>query len=132
VLVNQFRYPTLAKGPGWLTEIVAGGLDADETPESAIAREVREETGHEVHELEPIATFFASPGGCSERVFLYYGEIDGAERTAAPKGRLGVGDEDIQVVERTAAELWDDLRAGRLQDAKTIIALLWLKTQGLP
>jgi ADP-ribose pyrophosphatase len=26
VLVNQFRYPTLEKGPGWVDEIVAGGL----------------------------------------------------------------------------------------------------------
>ena len=29
VLVNQFRYPTLGKGPGWMDEIVAGGLRED-------------------------------------------------------------------------------------------------------
>lgn len=124
VLVDQFRYPTYSKGPGWLTEIVAGGLDDDETPEAAIVREVREETGYEVESLEPIATFYVSPGGSSERVLLYYGEVSG---TAKASAELGVGDEDIAVVEQSPAELWDAFLSGEQQDAKTIIALLWLR-----
>ena len=124
VLVNQFRYPTHEKGPGWITEIVAGGLREGESPEAAIAREVREETGYEVENLRPITTFYVSPGGTSERVLLYYGEVSEATRVAAGEG-LGVGDEDIRVIETTPAELWDDTLAGRQQDAKTIIALLW-------
>jgi ADP-ribose pyrophosphatase len=105
VLVDQFRYPTWEKGPGRLREIVAGGLEEGETPEAAVRREVREETGHDPVTLHPILTFYVSPGG------------------------RGVGDEDIRVVERAAEELWQDLAAGRLQDAKTIIALLWLRTR---
>jgi nudix-type nucleoside diphosphatase (YffH/AdpP family) len=124
VLVNQFRYPTHEKGPGWITEIVAGGLREGESPESAITREVREETGYEVENLRPITTFYVSPGGTSERVLLFYGEVSEATRVAAGEG-LGVGDEDIRVIETTPAELWDDTLAGRQQDAKTIIALLW-------
>lgn len=124
VLVNQFRYPTYEKGPGWITEIVAGGLREGESPEAAIAREVREETGYEVENLRPITTFYVSPGGTSERVLLYYGEVSEATQVAAGEG-LGVGDEDIRVIEITPAELWDDTLAGRQQDAKTIIALLW-------
>jgi ADP-ribose pyrophosphatase len=126
LLVEQFRYPTLAKGPGWLTEIVAGGVD-DESPEEAIVREVREETGYEVEKLQHVSTFYVSPGGTSERVILYYGEVTGrAERSAG----LSVGDEDIQVVQRSPEAVWQEFLSGELQDAKTIIALLWLRDRG--
>ncbi len=124
VLVNQFRYPTHEKGPGWLTEIVAGGLRADETPEDAIVREIHEETGHRVDNLRPVSTFYVSPGGTSERVVLFYGEVGGGDVAGAS---FGTGaDEDIRVVEVGISELWDSFLAGSLQDAKTIIALLWL------
>jgi len=79
---------------------------------------------YEVENLRPITTFYVSPGGTSERVLLFYGEVSEATRVAAGEG-LGVGDEDIRVIETTPAELWDDTLAGRQQDAKTIIALLW-------
>jgi ADP-ribose pyrophosphatase len=127
VMVNQFRYPTLAKGPGWITEIVAGGLDDDETPEAAIAREVREETGYDVAHLEPVATFYVSPGGTSERILLYYGEVEG--RPHREESDLGVGDEDIRIVEMSQADLWEDFVAGKLVDAKTIVALMWLRSR---
>jgi nudix-type nucleoside diphosphatase (YffH/AdpP family) len=126
VLVNQFRYPTYEKGSGWLTEIVAGGVD-DESPEEAIVREVREETGCDVENLAHISTFYVSPGGTSERVILYYGEIAGFDgRTSG----LGVGDEDIQVIEKSPEALWQEFLSGHLRDAKTIIALLWLRERG--
>ncbi len=126
VMINQFRYPTLEKGPGWLDEIVAGSLPENETPEACIVREVREETGYEVENLQTIATFYMSPGGTSERVLLYYGEVSGEpEKTEG----LGVGDEDIRVTEMSSSELWQSFLDGRLQDAKTIIALMWLRLE---
>ena len=126
VLVNQFRYPTYEKGPGWILEIVAGGLDRDETPELAIKREIREETGYDVLELELITSFYVSPGGTSERVHLFYAEVSG---TPAADGRsFGTGgDEDIAVVELSSQQLWEEFTAGRLLDGKTIIALLWYR-----
>lgn len=124
LLVRQFRYPTYEKGPGWLDEIVAGGLDEQETAEEAIAREIREETGYEPLELEHVVTFYASPGGTSERIILFHGEVS---RTKAPadSADLGVGDENIEVVEKDADTLWNEFTRGELQDGKTILALLW-------
>ncbi len=125
VLVRQFRYPAYDKGPGWLTEIVAGGLRAEESPETAIIREVREETGYDIESLEPIATFYVSPGGTSERVLLYYGEV-GEAPVASAGEKLGVGDEEIERVEMSVDDLWESFRSGALQDGKTIVALMWL------
>lgn len=125
VLVRQFRYPTHEKGPGWLTEIVAGGWRAGESPEEAIAREVREETGYDLERLEYITTFYVSPGGTSERVLLYCGEVGETPNTGAGE-KLGVGDEQIELVEMRVADLWESFSSGELQDGKTIVALLWL------
>ena len=36
LLVNQFKYPAYDKGPGWITETVAGTIDKNETPEHAV------------------------------------------------------------------------------------------------
>jgi ADP-ribose pyrophosphatase len=35
LLVNQFKYPTYEKGPGWITETVARMVEKNERPESA-------------------------------------------------------------------------------------------------
>src|SRR5680860_674863 len=55
LLVNQFKYPAYEKGPGWITETVAGMIDKKESPESAVRREVEEETGCKVGKLEHIS-----------------------------------------------------------------------------
>jgi nudix-type nucleoside diphosphatase (YffH/AdpP family) len=125
ILTTQFRYPTLEKGPGWLTEIPAGMVESGETPEACIRREVREESGYEIARLEPIGTFYLSPGGSSERTILYYAEVTDAGRVGPGGGQASEG-EDIRVVEVPIDELERDALAGRLADAKTLVAILWL------
>ena len=82
ILIEQFRYPTYEKGPGWLCEVVAGMIDEGEQPEDAMRREIHEEIGYQAHELTHIATFYVSPGGSSERILLYYAEVGTADRVA--------------------------------------------------
>ncbi|BCL78316.1 ADP-ribose diphosphatase [Ktedonobacteria bacterium brp13] len=127
LLTNQFRYPAYSKDAdsGWVQEVVAGVIDEGEQPEETIRREIQEEIGYTVHELTPIATFFVSPGGTSERVFLYYAEVDEADRTSQGGGLISEN-EDIQLVALSFDELWQQLRAGTLVDAKTLIAAQWL------
>ena len=126
VLINQFRYPTYEKGPGWIYEVVAGVVDQDEQPEETIRREVREEIGYKVGELQPIATFYVSPGGSSERIVLYFAEVGNADRVSAGGGRAAEH-EDIEQVELTLPELWTALQHGDIVDAKTLIAVQWLR-----
>ena len=128
LMVSQFRYPTYAKGPGWITEIVAGMIDGDEAPEDAARREVEEETGFAVSHLEHIATFYVSPGGSSERIGLYYAEVVASDRVGAGGG-LAAENEDILDVELTVSEAVREVQNGNIVDAKTIIGILWLRNR---
>jgi nudix-type nucleoside diphosphatase (YffH/AdpP family) len=126
VLINQFRYPTYDKGPGWMQEVVAGIIDPNETPVDALRREILEEIGYRVGELIHITTMYPSPGGSSERIMLYYAEVGNTDRIAAGGG-LASESEDIQIIEFTLPELWRALDAGEIMDAKTIIGVMWLR-----
>jgi nudix-type nucleoside diphosphatase (YffH/AdpP family) len=126
ILIEQFRYPTYKKGPGWLLEVVAGMVDQGEQPEETIRREVREEVGYQVSDLQPIATFYVSPGGSSERVALYSAEVGEADRVAAGGGSAAEH-EDIEQVDLSLPELWTALHEGNIVDAKTLIAVQWLQ-----
>lgn len=128
ILVNQFRYPTYEKSGGWLMEIVAGMLDKNEIPAECIRREVMEEIGYQVETLIPISTFYTTPGGSSERIFLYYAEVINSDRISRGGG-AETEHEDIQIVEFSLPDLWKALDSGKIMDAKTIIALLWLKNK---
>lgn len=128
ILISQFRYPTYEKGPGWLAETVAGMIDEGEVPEDAMRREILEETGYRVEKLVHISNFYLSPGGSSERIFLYYAEVSGTG-PAEKGGGLASENEDIQLTELSTGEAFRQLDRGEIQDAKTIIGLMWLRSQ---
>ena len=137
VLVEQFKLPALigrgrdahAAADGWIVETVAGMIDPGETPEAAAIRETLEETGYRIGRLQRIGKFFVSPGGTSERVFLFYAEVHDGERATSGSGIAG---EDIRVVQIPIAELLDRLDRGMIEDAKLAIAAYWLRSQRRP
>jgi nudix-type nucleoside diphosphatase (YffH/AdpP family) len=120
-LVEQLRIATVDAGPGWMLEVVAGIVDASETPEAALRREVREETGWAVDALDWLGSFYLSPGGSSERVHLALAEVGTRD---GPGGGVAEEGEDIRLVEFTPAALRDAWRDGRIVDAKTLIAVM--------
>src|SRR5262245_12878989 len=130
LLTEQFRFPTLEKGPGWLIEIIAGMIEAGEQPEDSLRREIEEELGYRADHIEHIATFYVSPGGSSERIWLYYAEVGDAGHVSAGGGLPGEH-EDIRVVSISPEEACAALKDGRIVDAKTIIGLKWLLAEGL-
>ena len=129
LLLNQFRYPTHHSGPGWMTEIIAWMIDPGETPEEAVRREAREETGLNVKKLEHIASFYPSPGGCSEQIFLYYVEISGESARYKRIGGLASESENILTLELSLEEALAKIRSGEICDAKTIMGIFWLENR---
>lgn len=131
ILVSQFRYPSYKSGHGWLFETIAGIVDSGETPEESARREVEEEAGLEITKLEHIATFFPSPGGSSERIFLYYSEISMGSDSYARTGGLACEDENIKSYEFSLEEALGKIKSGEIMDAKTIIGIHWLENRQL-
>ena len=133
VLVEQFRVAVLvgrrrddrSTTDGWIIETVAGAIDANETPEAAAIRETFEETGYQIREPRLISKFFTSPGGVSERVFLYFAEVTDTDRIG--KGG-GIDDEDIKVVQLAIDELFDRLAQGSTEDPKLLIGAYGCRT----
>ena len=62
ILVEQFRVATYDAGPGWIRELPAGTVSEGEDPDAAMKRELLEETGYDVEELEPISTVYTESG----------------------------------------------------------------------
>lgn len=128
IVVEQFRYPAWSKSGGWLIEAIAGTIDHDESPELAVCREIEEEAGYRVDTVTHVSTFFLSPGGSSERVFLYCAFVDSSQRVHSGGG-VDTEDEDIRVIEIPVAELRHRLARGEFVDAKTLVGLQWLLTR---
>jgi ADP-ribose pyrophosphatase len=106
-------------------------IDARESPEASLRREIEEELGYSVDHVERIATFFLSPGGSSERIWLYYTEVRESDHSSAGGG-LPREHEDIRIVPMSREEARLALREGRIADAKTIIGLQWFLAQTGP
>ena len=136
VLVRQFRYPVfsnitrdnaIAADPSraWVLEVIAGSVAAGENHLDIARQELLEEAGYRLTtDLEPISTFFVSPGGTSEKIVLFYASVSTNDRVESGGG---VGEaEDIEVVELAMAEAIAMVDRGEIYDAKTIIALQWL------
>jgi ADP-ribose pyrophosphatase len=135
VLVRQFRYPVYAGlAPAaqdgddarlaWLLEIVAGVQDAGRNIVDVANKELLEEAGYRVTgSLHPIATIYPSPGGSSERIHLFLGEVDQLRGRVARGGGVAAEGEDTQVVVLSFSEALAMIARGDICDAKTIIAL---------
>ena len=132
VLTLQFRYPTYQKGegPGWLLELPAGVVRRGEDPAGTLMRELEEEIGYRARNIVPITSFYLSPGGSSERIWLYYVEVDASSRVSDGGGVADEG-EDIEVVYMPVTEALTAVEEQQLPDAKTIIALQWLAARRL-
>ncbi|MCY0870006.1 MAG: NUDIX hydrolase [Firmicutes bacterium] len=120
VLVRQYRH---AAGKV-LLEIPAGGLEADESPQSAALRELAEETGYIAGRLEHLSTFFTAPG-FSDEVLHLYRAYDLTPARAHPDD-----DEVIEVVALGYEDIVAALQSGAIEDAKSLVALLWWLQQG--
>ncbi|MFD1217369.1 NUDIX domain-containing protein [Microbulbifer celer] len=127
-MTEQFRVGALERDPGpWCLEIVAGMVEAGESLEEVARRELQEEAGLEVAELHYIRSYLPSPGGSSERMFLYCALAD----LRGIEGFFGLAaeHEDIRLRVLPAGEVFAALESGHaaIDNAASIISLQWLQ-----
>jgi ADP-ribose pyrophosphatase len=126
VLVEQFRVGAIHdRNSPWLLEIVAGMVEEGESEEEVVRREAREEAGLTLKTLTRALSYFSSPGGCSERITVFIGEVDATE--AADHAGLVHEGEDIRVHRLPRARAMEWLAQGKIDNAASVIALQWLE-----
>jgi ADP-ribose pyrophosphatase len=102
-----------------LVELPAGTLEPGEDPALCAARELAEETGYRAGRLLRACEFFMSPGILNERMHLYIASDLTLGESAPEEG------EEIERVVVDWAEAMRLARDGEIQDAKSLVALLW-------
>ncbi|MBI4790194.1 MAG: NUDIX hydrolase [Chloroflexi bacterium] len=114
VMVRQYRSAAARE----LLEIPAGTLEEGEDPALCAARELKEETGYQAAQWEPLGYFYSSPGFSTEKMYLFAArQLTLAE--AAPDD-----DEVIQVELVPLADALEKIERGEIVDAKTIVGLM--------
>lgn len=124
LLVKQFRYPARKDKSGWIDEIVAGNIDDGETETDGVYREALEETGYQLRDIECIGQAYSSPGICTEKLYLYYSEVN-EEMLVSEGGGVNDEGEDILLTEWSLAETRQRLKDNSILDLKTQVALQW-------
>lgn len=131
IMVEQFRIGAM-KDPesAWLLELVAGMIEEGEQPDQVARRESMEESGCEIKKLELIGNYYVSPGGCSERIMLYFASIDSHGLDGTIAGVVHES-EDIRVRVLPWTEVEAMLTAGKINNATALIGLQWLQIKKL-
>jgi ADP-ribose diphosphatase len=112
--VRQFRI-----GAGLeLLELPAGLLEKDEVPEASAAREIQEEIGLAPTQIEKLGEFFMVPGYSTEKLHAYL--ATGLYPSSLPTDE----DELLEPVKMPIQEAYEMARSGKIQDGKTLAALL--------
>jgi 8-oxo-dGTP pyrophosphatase MutT (NUDIX family) len=114
------RQPRESAGLRASLEIPAGKLDVPgESPGEAARRELAEEIGKQAANWKEMGVFYPSPGFSDERVWWYLArELSDAPETEPDE------DERIEIVAWPLDRI--DAAISECEDAKSIIALLWL------
>ncbi len=99
-------------------EFPAGTLESGEPPAVTAARELTEETGYVAGRIEPLGTFYTSPGFTDElmHVFVARELVSGEQQLESH--------EEIEVETRGRADVEAMIRSGEFIDGKSIAALL--------
>ena len=104
-------------------EIPAGKLDVPgEPPLETAKRELAEEIGKRAERWEELVAFHTSPGFSDERVWVYLATDLSDSSSSGPEE-----DERIEIVPWPLGRLDDAIE--QCEDAKSLIALLWLAGQ---
>ncbi|QZO13606.1 NUDIX domain-containing protein [Pseudoalteromonas piscicida] len=125
LLIEQIRIGALAsKNSPWLLECIAGMAEGSEDYESVARKEANEEAGLELDKLIYMRSYLSSPGGTTERLYLYLALADLSE--AGGVYGLAEEGEDIKVHVMPLDEALARLDNEEIDNAATVISLQWL------
>jgi ADP-ribose pyrophosphatase len=132
ILVEQIRIGALRNDANsgesnpWLLEIIAGMVDKQhESLEEVATREAHEEANLDILELTPMLNYLSSPGGTTERLYLYLGIVD-STNTGGVYG-LPEENEDIKVHVFDVDDVFEMVEQGVIDNAAAVISLQWLQ-----
>ncbi|MCP3738651.1 NUDIX domain-containing protein [Rossellomorea sp. BNER] len=119
IMVEQYR-KALERS---IIEIPAGKLEPGEEPEKTALRELEEETGYGAKSIEPLISFYTSPGFADELVHVFLvKDLYVLENASEPDE-----DEFVELLEVTLEEAQQLLDDQRVYDAKTAYAIQYLQ-----
>lgn len=115
LLIKQYRYAA----EDFLYEVPAGRLDPNETPLDCARRELLEETGCTAERVEPLYTFYTTPGFIDERIhgFIATGLTRGESKREA--------DEFMTLETMTLSRSLELIQKGEIRDGKTTVLILF-------
>lgn len=122
VLVRQYR-PALGR---WAWELPAGSLKPGEDVERAAIRECHEEVGLIPERIEPLGSFYPTPGYCDEKMNFYVA-VGLREATTDDEEAHQDEDEDIEARAFTRAEIQRMIAEGDVIDLKTVAGMSLLR-----
>ena len=114
ILVKQHRYPH-----GYVLEIPAGTLEKGEKPDKCAFRELEEETGYKAKKMTSLITFYPSIGYNTEVIHCFV-----ASNLKKVSDLSLDEDEILSVVKVDFKKLLGMIKTGKIQDSKTICAVL--------
>ncbi|MGG7092264.1 ADP-ribose diphosphatase [Shewanella indica] len=126
VLIEQVRFPALETSESpWLLELVAGMIAPGEVAEDVAKRELLEETGLNSSAISAVSSYLSSPGGCSERFYFYWAEVNSSKAN----GLHGLAEEheDIRLHVLSRADAYAKVLSGEIDNASTVLGLQWLQ-----
>ena len=112
-LVRQYRHAA----DKYLLELPAGSLNDGESPETGAVRELEEEIGVTASKIEKLTEFYVSPGFLTEKMFVFLA----TELTEV--GQKLERDELLTIERLSFPRLFDLIRNGSIEDAKTIVGV---------
>lgn len=120
IMERQYRKPLERE----VLELPAGKIEPGEEPEVAALREIAEETGYSPKTVKHLVTFAPSCGYAKEKLHIYL------MRDLVPAERNLDADEDIDVVMYEADELVNMIMNKEIEDAKTMIGIMYARMAG--
>ena len=124
VLIEQFRTGVMEDPAGpWVLETIGGYRHDGESAEEVAHRELAEEAGLVCTALQPVGSFYVSPGFSTERIALFCARVDAAN--AAGIHGLAEEGEETRVVVVPAEEAIAGM-FGRINSTSPLILVQWL------